>query len=137
MRLKLALIFISFFTTLSCLSQNKQDFSCFLSILGQLESNNKDTAIGDHGHSLGRYQIGEPCFKDAKLFDKNLNKYTYRDVTNKIVADMVVIAYCMKYEPRGNFESWARLWNSGPDWKSKRFLTDNYYKKFLAISRNK
>lgn len=131
---KLALIFICFFIHLSAFSQNNINFNRFLEILGKLESGNNNEAIGDNGLSRGRYQIHKACFDDARVYDKNLNKYNYSDVTNKMVSDMVVRAYCMRYEPKGNFESWARLWNSGPNWKNKRNLTNKYYQKFVALS---
>ena len=133
--IKYTLIFISFFIHLSCFSQNNTNFNRFLEILGKLESNNNDAAIGDNGLARGRYQIHRDCFLDAQKYDKNLNKYSYSEVTNKMVSDMVVRAYCMRYEPKGNFESWARLWNSGPGWKNKRNLTNKYYQKFLDLSK--
>ena len=134
---KTALIFICFFIHLTALSQNNANFDRFLEILGKLESSNNDAAIGDNGLARGRYQIHRACFDDARAYDKNLNKYNYQNVNNKLVADRVVRAYCMRYEPKGNFESWARLWNSGPGWKNKRNLTNKYYRKFLDLSQNK
>ena len=134
--IKLALIFICFSINLSAFSQNNTNFNRFLEILGKLESDNNNEAIGDNGLARGRYQIHKACFDDARVYDKNLNKYNYQNVNNKLVSDMVVRAYCMRYEPKGNFESWARLWNSGPGWKKKQYLTNKYYQKFLDLSRN-
>lgn len=125
-------IFISF-----PLFAQTNNLNNFLSILSKIESNNNDHAAGDNGKALGRYQIHRGCFKDAQEYDKYLKVFKYEDVTNKYVADKVVMAYINRYEKGGTYEAWAKLWNGGPNWRKaagqKKKNLDNYYYKFKKI----
>ena len=117
-------VFCLFLAHFSVFSAENKDFSRFLDTLGKIESGNNDCAVGDNGKAIGRYQIWESYFKDAKQFDKSLQNFNYQDVTNKVVADMVVRAYCKRYERKsyesGDWETLARLHNSGQNWRNKK-----------------
>ena len=98
--------------------------------MGKLESNNKTNAIGDNGKAIGIYQIHKICWLDVK--DKIGGNYT--NCFEAKYAKKVVFYYLNRYEPNGNLESWARLWNSGPNWRNKKQLTNKYWQKFQKIS---
>lgn len=112
-----------------------QDFDQFCKILSKLESNDNDYALGDNGKALGRYQIWESYYQDARVFDKTIS-FPYYSLTNKVNSEKVIKAYLERY-CKGNrtWEDMARCHNSGPSWKKKKHLTDKYIKKFLAISK--
>jgi hypothetical protein len=135
--LRIFCLIIVLFSSFESFAGNNKDFQSFLKILGTVESNNNDQAIGDGGKARGRYQIWEVCFIDAKQFDKSLNKYKYSDVTNKIVSEKVVLSYLNRYCPaavrNNDFEVMSRTWNGGPQGKNKQ-STIKYWQKFLKIS---
>ena len=104
--------------------------------IGTVESNHDDEAIGDNGASRGRFQIQWACWKDATDFDKTIGG-KYEDVHDPIYAEKVMRAYWRRYEPEAyknaDFESLARLWNSGPRWAKKKHKTDAYWAKVKAV----
>lgn len=106
----------------------------FVQVIGQIESNNNDLAVGDNGKSISRYQIQKAAFIDAKEFDKTI-KFNYESLTNKENALRVMTVYLNRYarqEIKNNdFEGLARCWNSGPNWKAKKKKTNNYWAKFV------
>lgn len=116
---------------------NKQ----FVQIIGKIESNNNDFAIGDKGKAISRYQIWEICYLDAKNYDKSI-KFEYSSLTNKEYAIKVITAYLNRYERKAiqnnDFESLARCWNGGPNWRKKtgkaKINLENYWKKFVDNS---
>lgn len=130
---------IKFFLIFGLLLINNSIFGCeltnfnqFLIILGKLESNNNDFAVGDNGKSISRYQIQLNCFLDAKKYDKTI-QFSYNSLTNRANAEKIVKAYISRYSKENDFESWARLWNSGPGWKQKKNKTDLYWRKFQSF----
>lgn len=102
----------------------------FFRVLSIVESNNNKNAVGDNGKSIGIYQIHENYFQDARDFNKNLSKYTYKDCFNPEIARMVVSAYLSRYCKNGSMEDMARAHNSGPNWRNKKHLTNNYWARF-------
>jgi len=68
----------------------------FLQAIGQVESGNKDDAVGDGGKALGRYQIWKVYWIDAVEFDPSIGG-EYEDVTDPIYAAKVVRAYMRRY----------------------------------------
>lgn len=107
----------------------------FIHTLGQIESGNNDLAIGDKGKSISRYQIQYSCYLDAKEYNKQIN-FSYSSLTNSNNARVIVLSYFKRYaaaELKNNdFESLARLWNSGPNWKNKLDKTNKYWGKIRA-----
>lgn len=108
------------------------NFDQFLAALGKVESDNNPAAYNAKENAVGIYQIREKYFIDAQTFDPALRKYKHKDCFRADIAKKVVIAYLSKYCKEKNFESWARLHNSGPAWSKKKHLTDKYWLKIKA-----
>jgi hypothetical protein len=90
-----------------------------------------DNAIGAAGE-LGAYQITEPYWRDAVEHRPELvaNGETYQNVRDRGYAKQIVMSYIDRYEPDNHdIEAWARLHNSGPKWRTKMHLTDEYWGK--------
>lgn len=133
--IKKVIIIVSIFSlNYAVFGRDLPDFERFIQILGQLESNNNDFAVGDKGKSISRYQIQRNCYLDAKEYDKNI-QFSYESLTNKQNAAQIVKSYISRYCKENDYESWARCWNSGPGWKNKKELTNNYWLKFQKISK--
>ena len=119
------------------------DFQIFINAIACIESGYNPSSVGDDGKALGIFQIWESYYKDAKGFsiqkrDKyNLKDTQYKDVLSHAVAYRVVLAYFERYEPKAlinnDFETLARLHNSGPNWRNKKYLTNNYWKKVKSF----
>ena len=106
-----------------CFSGFSSSFQQFLGALSQVESGGNNSAVGDGGRSIGRYQITKLYFIDAQRFNTNLNKYKWRDCLNKNISEQVVWAYMNKYEPAAvrnkDWETLAKCHNGGCGWRSK------------------
>jgi hypothetical protein len=73
-----------------------------------------DRAIGDKGKALGAYQIHRCYWLDATEKDPALRALGYESVTNREIAERVVIAYLTRYAPDWKLETVARIHNGGP-----------------------
>lgn len=133
---KFCLIFCLILINFHSFGRELSNFNQFLIILGKLESNNNDFAVGDNGKSISRYQIQLKCYQDATNFNKSI-QFSYNSLTNRANAEIVVKAYISRYSKNNSFEEWARLWNGGPAWKKatgqKKKNLDIYWKKFEKI----
>lgn len=103
----------------------------FLDAVSVVESNGKDSAVGDNGNALGRFQIWEIYWKDAVEYCPELGG-RYKDVTTKEYAERIVVAYLMRYGRKfiadNDLQSLARIHNGGPKgYKAKATL--KYWKK--------
>jgi hypothetical protein len=111
--------------------------SNFVNIIGQIESNNNDNAVGDKGKSISRYQIQRAAFIDAKQFDKSI-KFKYESLTNQANALKVMTAYLNRYAQqailRRDYQTLARIWTGGPKGNKKQ-VTLKYWRKY-EISRS-
>jgi hypothetical protein len=129
----ISLIFWPFLGFSQIIKQNND----FLNILGILESNNNDYAVGDKGKSIGRFQIQRKCFEDACKFNKSIN-FSYESLTNKANSEIIVITYLSHYEKtawkNNDYEKLAKCWNGGPNWRKKKLKAkdnlDKYWEKF-------
>lgn len=105
----------------------------FVAAIAQIESKNNDLAVGDNGKALGKFQIWRVCYQDAAEYDKSIN-FSYESLTNSSNSEKVLKAYLNRYGynliKNNDFESLARLWNSGPNWKNKLEKTNKYVEKF-------
>lgn len=110
----------------------------FSQIIGVIESNNNDFAIGDKGKALGRYQIWLICYQDCTNYDKSIS-FSYQSLTNKGNSDQIMKVYLNKYGrdliKSNDFISLARLWNAGPNWKNNLDKTTNYVRKFKMAAK--
>ncbi len=113
---------------LTC-AANGADFSDFAQAIHKTETGGRIGAIkGDNGKALGPLQIHKICFLDvAKKGEK------YENCADLEFSKEILRRYCAKYAPKDlsnqNWEACARLWNSGPNWKSKFHLTQRYWGK--------
>ena len=130
-----------FFLTFSVLLANNPqinaqntNFNQFLNILSKIESGGNIKAYNKSEDAKGIYQIRKLYFLDAQKFNNQLNKYTHDDCFNIEVSKLVVISYLNKYCKNGSMEQLARCHNSGPNYKNKYHLTNNYWKRFLKYS---
>lgn len=73
-----------------------------------------DHAIGDGGDALGAYQIHRSYWLDATEKDPALRALGYESVTDRAVAERVVIAYLTRYAPNWKLDTVARIHNGGP-----------------------
>jgi hypothetical protein len=61
--------------------------SDFIRKIGELETLNTDSLIGDSGRAFGRYQMHDVCVTASGL--KNLLKYTHKDMFDSAKAERV------------------------------------------------
>lgn len=126
-------LFLLFFVCFSSFGRDLNKIDEFLTILGKLESNNNDFAVGDNGKSVSRYQIQLNCYIDATNFNKSIT-FSYQSLTNEANARIIVKSYISRYSKTNDFEEWAKLWNGGPNWGKaagqKKKNLDIYWRKF-------
>lgn len=100
----------------------------FLFSLARVESKGQDSAVGDDGRAIGRFQIHKSYFLDAKQYAKF--NFGYSSCTNAEKSAQVVKAYFLRYNPQAvknkDWESLARLHNGGPSGQKN---TDTYWNK--------
>lgn len=102
----------------------------FFKALGAVESSNNPKAYNKKEDAIGIFQIRPAYFKDAVEFDKNLSKYKHSDCYSPEISKLIVKSYMARYCKNGNVSDLARAHNSGPNWKNKKDLTNNYWEKF-------
>jgi hypothetical protein len=90
-----------------------------------------DRAIGDKGRALGAYQIHRGYWLDATEKDPALRALGYESVTDREIAERVVIAYLTRYAPDWKLETVARIHNGGPKGHRKESTLD-YARKVRA-----
>lgn len=83
-----------------------------------------DRAIGDKGRALGAYQIHLSYWIDATEKDPALRALGYESVTDRAIAERVVIAYLTRYAPDWKLETVARIHNGGPRGHKKESTLD-------------
>ena len=95
-------------------------------------------AVGDHGLSIGPYQIMEVYHTDAKQVDQSLPPYDSLKGPNSISnSERVMLAYSNRYTTAARlgreptFEDFARNHNGGPD-GYKKDSTIGYFEKVKA-----
>ncbi|HTG43068.1 MAG TPA: hypothetical protein VK633_00930 [Verrucomicrobiae bacterium] len=85
---------------------------------------------GDGGRSYGPLQISYAAWRDARRFDRSISA-KYSDCKDLETSKKVMLAYLLKHDgqafQRGDWETCARLWNSGPAWRTKMMLTNIYW----------
>jgi len=73
-----------------------------------------DNAIGDGGDALGAYQIHRSYWLDATEKDPALRSLGYESVTDRAIAERVVLAYLTRYSPNWKLDTVSRIHNGGP-----------------------
>ena len=108
----------------------------FLYAIGTVESGHDDSAIGDGGDSIGRYQIQHAYWLDA--VERSGLGGRYENVRDKDYAEKIMLAYFRRYAPEalgsGDWERLARIHNGGPT-GHQRDSTLPYWNKVKAVLR--
>ena len=99
-----------------------------------VESDGRSNLVGDNGAAIGCLQIHKACWIDSKISG------SYSNCFNRAYSIKVMEAYLNRYCPAAvksnDFEVMARCWNSGPNWKNKIKLTNNYWHKIKNQLKN-
>ncbi len=109
----------------------KKSFEDFVTAIHQVETTGRTGKIyGDGRRSLGPLQISRAAWQDALKQDPSIGG-TYTDCKNLAYSVKIMRAYLLKHDPSafksGDWETCARLWNSGPTWYAKVQLTNRYW----------
>lgn len=93
------------------------DYDDFFYAIAEVESGHDDTAVGDGGKSIGRFQIQFAYWKDAHDHNPFIGG-KYRDVVDPVYARKVMTAYFSRYAPQAwadkDWETLARTHVGGP-----------------------
>jgi hypothetical protein len=115
------------FALLFAISASAANLDPFFAALGKVESSGNAKAVNKKENALGIYQIRPAYFQDSKV------KGNHSQVFDPIFARRVCEAYFKRYAPeayaKGDFESLARLHNSGPSFAKRKSATDGYWQK--------
>ena len=97
------------------------------SAIAKVESGNNPKALNAKENAIGIYQIRPAYFLDSRIKGKHSDAY------NVNVAREVCEAYFKRYAPEAyknaDFETLARLHNSGPAYSKRKHLTNGYWQK--------
>ena len=121
----------SFTAQVEAAAKKAKSFEDFVAAIHHVETTGRIGPIyGDGRRSLGPLQISQAAWKDARRFDPSIGG-KYSDCKNLEYSTRVMRAYIQGYDAaafkRGDWETCARLWNSGPAWSSKVRLTNGYW----------
>lgn len=115
------------FALLFAISANAANLDPLFAALAKVESSGNSKAVNKKETALGIYQIRPAYFKDANV------KGNHEQVFDPVFARRVCEAYFKRYAPeayaKGDFESLARLHNSGPAYLKRKSSTDGYWQK--------
>jgi hypothetical protein len=106
-------------------------FDDFVVAIHQHESDLRVGRIyGDGGRSYGPLQISYKAWRDAIKFNPAIGG-KYADCSSLEYSKKVMLAYLQQHDAaalqRGDWETCARLWNSGPAWRTKIRSTNEYW----------
>lgn len=121
--------------SLTMIDRYREQLADLLNAIGVVESLNNDDAVGDGGNALGRFQIWEVYHRDALEYAPAIGGQ-YSDVTQRVYAERVVVAYMMRYAEEsitaGRWDILSRIHNGGPRGYLKR-ATLVYWEKVEKI----
>jgi hypothetical protein len=106
-------------------------FDDFVVAIHQHETDSRVGRIyGDGGRSYGPLQISYKAWRDALKFSPAIGG-KYADCSGLEYSKKVMLAYLQNHDAaaleRGDWETCARLWNSGPAWRTKIRKTNEYW----------
>jgi hypothetical protein len=112
-------------------AKKAKSFEDFVAAIHHVETTGRTGAIyGDGRRSLGPLQISKAAWLDALRFDPSIGG-RYSDCKSLAYSKKIMRAYLEGYDPKafrsGDWQSCARLWNSGPTWQRKVHLTNRYW----------
>lgn len=117
--------------SLEALDAHRAALRPFLDAIAKVESNHDDSAIGDAGKAIGRYQIWEAYWSDALVKAPSIGG-EYEDCKGKVYAERVLVAYMLRYAAQAvkakDYQTLARIHNGGPQ-GHKRKATKGYWEK--------
>jgi hypothetical protein len=121
----------SFPAKVQAAAKNAKSFEDFVAAIHQVETTGKTGVIyGDGRRSMGPLQISRAAWQDATRHDNSIGG-TYADCKNLAYSTKIMKAYLLRHDTaafnRGDWETCARLWNSGPTWYAKVRLTNRYW----------
>jgi len=113
----------------------RRELRPWLDAVAMVESSADDQAVGDGGKAIGRFQIWEIYWSDACQVCPALRDAVYQDVTDRVYAERVVVAYMLRYCPQAvadkDWERLSRVHNGGPRGHRKQ-ATVGYWRKVQA-----
>lgn len=99
----------------------------FFAALAKVESSGNPNAYNPKENAIGIYQIRRAYYLDSRVPGGHAICY------NPATARKVCEAYFRRYAPKAfanaDFETLARLHNSGPGYAQKKHLTNDYWRK--------
>jgi hypothetical protein len=121
----------SFTAQVQAAAKQAKSFEDFVSAIHIVETTGRVGVIyGDGRRSLGPLQISQAAWRDALRFDKSIGG-KYSDCKNLEYSTKIMRAYLQSHDPvafrNGDWQTCARLWNSGPAWYTKVHLTNKYW----------
>ena len=121
----------SFSAQVRAAAKKAKSFEDFVAAIHHVETTGRTGPIyGDGRRSLGPLQISQAAWKDALRFDPSI-RGKYSDCKNLEYSTRVMRAYLQAHDlvafRSGDWETCARLWNSGPTWYTKVRLTNQYW----------
>ena len=121
----------AFTAKVNAAARKAKSFEDFVAAIHQVETTGRVGVIyGDGKRSLGPLQISYAAWKDATRFDQSIGG-KYSDCKGLEYSTKVMQAYLMKHASTafksGDWQTCARLWNSGPSWSTKVHLTNKYW----------
>jgi len=110
-------------------------FNHFIKAVHQVESSGSLTPPdGKKFGEIGPFQVSEPYWIDSRV------ECAFEDCRDYDTAIKVMTAYFNRYEDKallnGDYETLARLHNSGPRWREKKHLTNTYWEKIQKHLNN-
>lgn len=137
--MKTILLFLSLCSIFGSYSDIKEDseWQSFFNAIGQVESNNNDSAIGDNGKSVGRYQIKVVYIMDAWNVDRTEAEKIHKKLaSDPALGRETIYRYMSRYAPDSvRQKEWAKLaaiHNRGP---SARKLSNEECKKYEYVQK--
>lgn len=101
-----------------------------ISALIIVESNGRDSSIGDGGLAVGPLQIHKCVVEDVNRLEGT--SYTWKSMTNRVAARKVCALYLQRYAEGRSQEYAARVWNGGPKGPTKH-ATDRYWQRVNRV----
>jgi len=106
----------------------------FLHTIAKIESNNNPKAYNPKRGEIGLYQITPICYKDVQRINPYFKKFPHKKCYDPAFSLSVLKVYLKHWEPtaykNNDLTSLARCWNGGSRWRTKRWKTDKYVKRF-------
>ena len=108
-------------------SASAANLDSFFAALAKVESSNNPKALNKKENAIGIYQIRPNYYLDSGV--KGGHAICYDPAKARAVCEAYFKRYAPKAFANGDFETLARLHNSGPGYKNKHEKTNSYWQK--------